>query len=243
MSIIKHVSHFFKDLVARLLDCITWDKWANRSWSQEGEDLLLFRILGHKSDGVYVDVGAHHPKRFSNTYLFYRKGWRGINIDAMPGSMKLFEKYRPQDINVETGVGSTPGMFDYFIFNEPALSGFSKKLSQQRSNENNDYYINEIIKVQVLTLADILNKYHRNNKIDFLSVDVEGLDLDVLRSNDWVKYRPYYALVEILDSSLHQLDNHEITCYMKTCGYEIYAKQINTVVFRDQQAVMRSESL
>ena len=88
----------------KLFDFLRWDPWQVRSWSQEGEDMILHRIFGGKKSGFYVDVGAHHPKRFSNTYFFYCHGWRGINIDAMPGRMKLFNQWRPKDINLEMGV-------------------------------------------------------------------------------------------------------------------------------------------
>ena len=73
----------------------------NICYSQNGEDLILNRFLENKKNGFYIDIGAHHPIRFSNTYLFYKKGWRGINIDAMPGSMDLFNKIRSRDINIE----------------------------------------------------------------------------------------------------------------------------------------------
>jgi len=75
-----------------------FDGYALKSYSQEGEDMILRRLFEKQLTGFYVDVGAHHPKRFSNTYFFYKQGWHGINIDAMPGSMKLFEKIRPRDI-------------------------------------------------------------------------------------------------------------------------------------------------
>lgn len=74
--------------------------FSTRSYSQEGEDMILRRIFGSQTSGFYIDVGAHHPKRFSNTYFFYKKGWAGINIDAMPGSMKAFQKVRYRDIEI-----------------------------------------------------------------------------------------------------------------------------------------------
>src|SRR5690349_18351333 len=80
-----------------------------RSYSQEGEDMVLRRVFEHKAHGFYVDVGAHHPMRFSNTYFFYRRGWRGINIDARPGSKREFDRARPRDINVECGVAQVAG--------------------------------------------------------------------------------------------------------------------------------------
>ena len=84
-------------------------RYSNISYSLQGEDMVLKELFADKNQGFYVDVGAHHPFRFSNTYLFYKKGWRGINIDAMPRSMELFDKFRPRDINIECGVASNGG--------------------------------------------------------------------------------------------------------------------------------------
>lgn len=87
-------------------------KYHTKSYAQEGEDMILHRIFERQSVGFYVDVGAHHPFRFSNTYLFYQKGWRGINIDAMPNSMRLFNRFRPRDINLECGISKGGGAYD-----------------------------------------------------------------------------------------------------------------------------------
>jgi FkbM family methyltransferase len=212
---------------------LTWNQWSNQSWAQEGEDMVLNRIFGNKSTGYYIDVGAHHPMRFSNTYLFYNKGWCGINIDAMPGSMKLFEKWRSRDINLEMGVAQKDGILDYYVFNEPALNSFSAKLSKEVNLAANKYYVKEVIKVEVKPLNQILNRHLSGQKIDFMSVDVEGFDLDVLQSNDWLKYRPRIVLVEIFQSSLHELEQDPVTKYLKEQGYALYAKTVNTVFFVD----------
>lgn len=79
------------------------------SYSQSGEDRALYRYFERQDNGFYVDVGAHHPFRFSNTCIFYARGWRGINIDAMPQSMALFRKYRKNDINLEVAIGNGGG--------------------------------------------------------------------------------------------------------------------------------------
>jgi len=99
------------------------------SYAQEGEDLVLARILGELgiTTGFFVDIGAHHPARFSNTYYFYRRGWRGINVDALPGTKRLFQRMRSRDITIECGVGSQEGVLKYFAFNEPALNTFSEQ--------------------------------------------------------------------------------------------------------------------
>ena len=130
-----------KDFLRRIIYAYRWDPWQRSSWSQEGEDLILARIFGDKPDGFYVDVGAHHPQRFSNTYYFYRRGWRGINIDAMPGSMLAFNRLRPLDINIELGIGSQPGKLNFYMFNEPALNGFAKDLADSRDQSDTPYKI------------------------------------------------------------------------------------------------------
>jgi FkbM family methyltransferase len=216
-----------------LISCASWDQWAMRSWSQEGEDQILRRIFEQQTTGFYVDVGAHHPKRFSNTYLFYRRGWSGINIDAMPGSMQAFREVRPRDVNLELGVGLEAGEKEYYIFNEPALNGFSKQLSMERENAHGIYKIIDVKTIKVEPLDRILGsnlKYGQN--IDFLSVDVEGLDLEVLKSNNWTKYRPQYVLVEVLGSSLQDIGQNDVSHFMISNGYEIYAKCINTIFFK-----------
>ena len=220
------------------MDFFTWDPWANRSWSQEGEDIMLRRIFGSQRTGLYVDVGAHHPKRFSNTYFFYRLGWHGINIDAMPGSMRLFNKCRPRDINLELGIAQNAGTLNYFIFNETALNGFSATLSNQRNSENNKYYVKDVVKLNVQPLSEVLEKYADGAAIDFMTVDVEGLDLQVLRSNDWSRFRPEYVLAEVLRSSLDELQYDPVTKFMRGIGYSVYAKVVNTVIFKNVKSTV-----
>src|SRR5688500_4139273 len=96
-----------------------------RGYAQEGEDLILQLMLAWRANGFYVDVGAHHPQFDSNTYLFYKRGWSGINIDAMPNSMKLFNRLRPRDINLELAISKKSEELTYYLFNTPQLNGFS----------------------------------------------------------------------------------------------------------------------
>ena len=209
-----------------------FDGYALKSYSQEGEDMILRRLFEKQANGFYVDVGAHHPMRFSNTYFFYKKGWNGINIDAMPNSMKLFEKFRPRDINIEKPVSDKKQVLTYYAFNEPALNGFSKELTEERTNVDNNYHVIFEKDIETLTLEEILDdNLPKNQEIDFLSIDVEGLDFMVLKSNDFTKYKPKVILVEILGSSLKDIEDNEITKYLKQYDYSIYAKAVNTVIF------------
>lgn len=213
-----------------------FDGHSFNSYSQEGEDMILRRIFDGQSRGFYVDVGAHHPKRFSNTYFFYKMGWAGINIDAMPGSMRLFKKVRSRDINLEKAVSSEKKIMTYYQFNEPGLNGFSKELSQSRDGLR-QYKIIATKEIESSTLAEILDDHlPPNTFIDFFSIDVEGFDLEVLKSNNWEKYKPKIVLIEVLDASLHNLAHHEISLFLEKLNYEIFAKCFRTVVFKQQNA-------
>lgn len=217
-------------------------KRGERSYSQEGEDRvldsLMFKLHGatHRKSGFYVDIGAHHPHRFSNTYLFYQRGWRGINVDAWPGSMRAFQSQRPRDINLEMGVGEQLGELDFHVFNEPALNTFDAALAQSRCTDY--WHVIEIKKIDMRPLAFILEKHLPDGQgIDFLTVDVEGLDLDVLASNDWVKFRPLVVLAETFGKSIEEVLEDPLYIYMKSLGYSLYSKTVNTSFFVDSVAL------
>ena len=208
------------------------DGWALKSYSQEGEDMVLRRMFEKQKFGFYIDVGAHHPKRFSNTYFFYKQGWCGINIDAMPDSMKAFDKVRPRDTNIEKPIFDKDQTLTYYAFNEPALNGLSKRLSKERSGKNG-YFIKFTQNIETTTLENVLDKsLPKDQEIDFLSIDVEGLDFAVLKSNNFNKYRPKVILIEMLDSeNLIDLESNKIAQYLKNINYSVYVKLINTVIF------------
>jgi FkbM family methyltransferase len=222
--------HFYEAL-KKIIGSYFYD-YAVKSHSQEGEDMVLRRIFADKSDGFYIDVGAHHPKRFSNTYLFYKAGWRGINIDAMPESMKVFRRFRPNDINLEVPVSDTNETLTYYAFNEPALNGFSKELSEGRDGKDG-YRIIFKQEIATKTLESILDEHMPKGKsIDFLSVDVEGFDFRVLISNNWERYRPSFVLVEILGSTMEMIMESDMARFMRSKGYMVYAKTYNTTFFK-----------
>jgi FkbM family methyltransferase len=208
-----------------------FDIYAKKSYSQEGEDMLLDRFLEDRPTGFYIDVGAHHPRRFSNTYRLYCRGWRGLNIDANPGSMKLFQRIRPRDINIEAAVSATPQELTYYIFNEPALNTFSKNLAEARASEI--YSIVREIPVRTSPLWQLFDQHvPADTRIDLLTVDVEGLDYDVLQSNDWTRYSPEFILVECLDAAmLEQASSDPVAQFLFGKHYAIVAKTMNTVLF------------
>lgn len=210
------------------------DIYAVKSYSQEGEDMILRRFFENKEVGFYIDVGAHHPKRFSNTYYFYKQGWKGINIDAMPGSMTAFKKIRSRDTNIESGVNDQARHLTFYEFNEPALNGFSKELSILRDNSEN-YYITKSYLLKTTTLDEVLRREFVNSIpiIDFLTIDAEDLDFNVIKSISLEKYRPKLILIEIVSNNFFKVLGDDVTLYLKSNNYIIYAKTLNTVFFID----------
>jgi FkbM family methyltransferase len=210
------------------------DPYLSQSYSQEGEDMVLYRTFETVQNGFYVDVGAHHPKRFSNTYKFYKLGWRGINIDAMPGSMEPFNKLRPRDINLEIPVSDKEEVLPFHIFNEPALNTFSKELADERSVKP-EYRVEKVVDIKTRTLADILKAHlPQSQKINYLSIDAEGFDYQILRSNNWQLYRPELVLVE-LESDFGNFQQSDVYRFMKQQGYAFYAKTVKTYFFKNIQ--------
>lgn len=209
-------------------------KFGQRTWSQEGEDMILRRIFSGK-DGFYVDIGAHHPYRYSNTYLLYKNGWHGINVDALPDAIELFRKYRPLDININVGITGINGEMQYFEFNDPAFNTFDANSAQRVIRQRNHAKLRRRILVNTMKLRDLLAKEIREDSvIDFMNIDVEGLDFEVLQSNDWDKYRPKVLAVEAQWTSLEAILRSELGCYLAGQRYEIYGKCVNTVFFMDR---------
>lgn len=206
------------------------------SFSHEGEDIILDGYLGKLEKGFYVDVGAHHPQRFSNTNMFYERGWYGINIDATPGSMKIFDQLRPRDINLEIAISNSKESINFHVFNESALNSFDKEKSLRIDAAKNDYRIEKTIKIRPLSLTEILDKHlPQNTYIDFISIDTEGHDFDVIKSLDFNRFRPHYFLIEDLESTLESSWKLPIHLYMNTKGYELICRTKSTLFFRDNR--------
>jgi len=225
-DVMKQITHWI-----RKIKNTYFNDYSMKSYSQEGEDMILRQIFEKRPIGFYVDVGAHHPKRFSNTYFFYKRGWSGINIDATPLRMKLFQQHRKRDINLEIPIASKDQVLNFFSFNEPALNSFCAELSWERDGQNG-YFIEEEILLQTQKLSTVLNNHLLNGtKIDFLNIDVEGFDLDILHSNNWTKYKPSIILIEILGGNLAKIEHNEIAAFLKAKGYSFFAKTVNTFIF------------
>ena len=201
-----------------------------RYYAQEGEDIILSRLMD-KEKGFFIDIGAHHPFRFSNTYLFYKKGWRGINIDPLPGTTKLFNLVRRRDINIQCGVAKESGMLTYYCFNEPALNTFDKEEAKFK-NDLPDYFIQETIDIPVEPLWKILDGLSLPPRIDFMSVDVEGMEMDVLMSNNWDRYRPEFLVVEQLRLDVQGIMKTDVYRFLQSADYKLVSRTLNSSIYQ-----------
>lgn len=203
-------------------------KCLNYSFSQEGEDIIIDRLLDHKEKGFYVDLGAHHPFRFSNTWKFYTRGWNGINVDAMPGSMKAFDKYRPRDINIEAAISDDRKTLTYYIMSDKALNTLDKTAAE--AGVKKGYSIVEKKEIATSTVDDILSKYlPEGQDIDFIDIDIEGMDYVVEETLDWNKWKPQLVLLECEGFDEKIADIHFPK--LEECGYRMIAKSGKTCIY------------
>ncbi|MDI7862519.1 FkbM family methyltransferase [Rhizobiaceae bacterium n13] len=207
------------------------DKFANVHWGQSAEDAILLRFIGFKRGGFYVDVGAHHPKRISNTYMFHhRLGWTGVNIDANREAIELFEKERPNDKNVHALIGErteTPHIFTIFKGKTRSTADANRTarlvgkefevLSQQPMSPTP---LREILEQQV----------PKDQHIDFMNVDIEGFDIQALKTNDWSAFRPDFLCVE--DFEFKTGRNSAIRKYMASIEYICVSHCYDTSIYK-----------
>jgi hypothetical protein len=207
--------------------------YGRMSFGQEGEDIVLLKIFQFLKTGFYVDIGAHHPSKYSNTKAFYTKGWSGINIDPIPGMKKRFDKARPRDINLQMGVGTQAQKMPFFVFSEGAYN----TCSPEKAKIVEGLGVTLLAKEEILItpLSEILDKYlPENQEIDFFSIDAETMDFDVLKSNDWEKYGPKIVLVEMLTTNIEDCHKDEVYLFLKDKGYDLISKTVNTAFYKRQ---------
>lgn len=174
------------------------------SYAQNFEDVMLWRAFSNISDGFYIDVGANHPDIDSVTKAFYDKGWSGINIEPVDKEFELLREGRVRDLNLNVAVGSEPGSMQIFTFPGTGLSTFDSDNAQANVAAGHQMLERNI---EVLTLVDIFNRYV-SRTVDFLKIDVEGWEKNVLLGADFKTFRPKIVLIESTIPGSQQ-SNHE----------------------------------
>jgi len=208
------------------------------SFSQCGEDILvehIFMVLGIRQIR-YLDIGAHHPNYLSNTKLFYLKGNRGVCVEADPSLVPAFGHDRPDDVCLNVGVGMQEGEADFYIMSPTTLNTFSEQ-EAERYASNGKHRIERILKMPLMTVNRIMEE-HFEGVPNYVSLDVEGMDLAILKSFDFKRFRPLVFCIETLtyveDKSERKLT--EIIEFMQTQGYFVYADTYINSIFVDSNA-------
>ncbi len=195
-------------------------------FSQLGEDLSIIHVVGSRAGGRYVDVGCHHPFRFSNTALLHRDyGWTGINIDADERAINAFNEHRPGDVNLNLAVGLEEAWVELAVFEEGAVNSVVPEISAAIQHQ---WGTPTMKRVQMRPLAAILAEHP--GPVDLLSIDVEGLDFQVLQSMDWSE-PPSVVAVEIHGLQLDRPQDNQTYRYMVDLGYYLASYTIVTAIF------------
>ena len=172
--------------------------------SNWGIDMMADDYFKEKNNGFYIDVGCHQPYLNNNTYILYKRGWRGINIDLDFGSVDMFNFFRKDDINIQAAVSNSVNTKNlYFFHNRSAINTLSCKEGLKAK---------EVKKIETTTLNKILNNTkYKNQEIDFLSIDVEGTEIDVLQGLDFEKYKPKLVVLEFIDNNIKEFYHQKIS--------------------------------
>ena len=190
------------------------------------EDTAVLDYFKDKKNGFYIDIGCHHPTYINNTYLLYKKNWSGINIDISQFSIDLFNYMRPQDLNYNCAISNKNKIVKIFYQKE-----FSQ-LSTIKSIQAKSVFQGNIKEkdIQAFSLDEILNRdKYKNTKIDFLNIDVEGADLEVLEGLSFDKFKPELICLEIHDK---EVKKSEIYNFLINKNYELIWSGIFSHIFK-----------
>ncbi|WP_292040129.1 FkbM family methyltransferase [Massilia sp. UBA6681] len=164
------------------------------SYSQNAEDVLLWRALGQVENGFYIDVGANDPEEHSVTKAFYDAGWRGISIEPLPSFHQAFLEQRPRDVNLAIAAGSANG--ELTLYDTPQVRGWASPDQAVAELHRSEGHQVVELSVPVRTLASVCEEYVQGQQIHFLKIDVEGFEGEVLKGMDFARWRPWVLVIE-----------------------------------------------
>lgn len=202
-----------------------------RSYSQSGEDMILNTIFAGIKNGIYVDVGANDPYIHSNTQYFYEKGWNGINIDPNNLIIKRLNKIRKRDKNIKALISDTGKKLEYYYYESSSYNGCV-------------YYENipsKLLYKEIIESIPLNSLLMQNNctKFDLLSIDVEGHDLNVLRSLDLTKIRPNIIIIESFSMDVLEDINSEIFKYAVKNDYRYLCRSVTNTFYISKEFLYR----
>lgn len=211
---------------------------SKESFSQSGEDMIVDFVFGAMQiqHPTYLDLGAHHPSLYSNTRFFYKKGSRGVNVEADPALFERFVLQRPLDVNLNVGVGvGNTGALPFYVMSVPTLNTFSKQ-EAERCVAMGTHQIVDVIDVPLRDVNELIAENFAGEAPDFISIDVEGLDFEIVKSIDLSRYRPVVICVETITFSenFDGMKIAEIGEYLQQNDYILYADTRINSIFVDK---------
>ena len=204
------------------------------TYSKNGEDLKINEALDFKEKGFYIDIGANKPKECNNTYHFYKKGWSGINIEPNQELIKELDIVRPRDLNLKIGVSNKKSIGRVFKFNNNLVNSTINEDIKKHFIEKDKLVLKGSEKINILTLKDIFEEYVGGNNVDFLCIDTEGNDYNILLGNDWSKYKPKVICLEAfwLNENCIEDVREPFENFLRPFGYRVYCYVNNNIIFR-----------
>lgn len=210
-------------------------KWRfMNTYSQAGEDAIMFfffNSIGVKKP-TYLDIGTNDPIYGNNTFLFYKRGSRGVCVEADPSLFKNIRQKRREDVCLNVGVTfNNETSADFYVFDEPAHNTLSKEEAEHR-NKVSDSKLKQVINIPLVNINLLIAKYFNGGKPNIISIDVEGIDFEIIKTLDFDTYKPDMICIETLKYPLDPSGwkMQEINEFMLSKGYVIYGDTfINTI--------------
>jgi FkbM family methyltransferase len=199
------------------------------SYSHSGEDRLIWKLFGYRTTGTYIDVGCYHPTEYSNTYLLYRAGWRGLVVDADDHFLPFYRELRPEDHVLHAAIAKQTGSVTLFTFADRSLNTINAAVAAAYEAKNPSTNTGQVV-VQVQRLDRVLER-EAVAHVDFLNIDVEGADLDVLESNDWQRWTPDVIAIEDHQIDLRNVQASETWRFLSGHRYLLHSKCNYTSVY------------
>ena len=212
-------------MISKILKKIYYEKYTNKSYSISNVDLIINRMFSKIKNGIYVDVGCNHPIKYNNTYLLYKRGWRGINIDLDKKSIDEFNLIRNKDYNIQALISSEENINKeiYFYHERSAINTVSKDLIDYRNSKNEDFQIKK-------QLTSTLNKIiedspFKDKKINLISIDIEDHEYEALKNFNFNKYK-----IDCIVSEIHDYNQKKLEIYNQNIESIINNKLYNMLI-------------
>ncbi|HEX2175755.1 MAG TPA: FkbM family methyltransferase [Nocardioidaceae bacterium] len=207
------------------------------SYSQFGEDITAQNLLRNVGSGFYVDIGAHHPLRHSNTAMLHMKGWQGVTVEPMLQGFRAFQRFRPHAINVRAAIHNEKDSVTLYKFR----GGLANTVMKERAEDMRES--KEVVGEEIVPALNLNGVFERHVpegvRVNYLTVDIEGYDTEAILAFDLDKYRPDVVCIEIHRPDMLALGEHAAVKHLSGHGYQLYAINVFSFTFANIEAAAK----